>query len=319
MVAFYKHNISAWRGGTSDLSDRAYRVYHVIIEQIMLHEGPIPCHEKSLAGLSNRSTRDFRAAFQELIAAGKLQLIAGKIWNNRAEFELEGIWANRENAAKGGRKVGGRSVNGPRTVGERFVNGAPMVGERHEISNEINGDEQASLNILASLKEESRGDLSSLRSDDASTRSPKPSKARRPKPRTPISEDSQPSEKDRAKANEVRMTDATFRHEWRKFRDYHLREASQMADWSAAWRTWAGGWQDRGSKQFAGPVSGGNTPSTSTEPDWRALVSAYCAGGAWQWSKMSPEPGTPGCKVPADIIGEFSERLPKFFAERSVA
>ena len=55
MAHFYKHNITDWRDGTASLSDRAYRVYHIIVEQIMLNEGPILYHDKSLAGLSNRS------------------------------------------------------------------------------------------------------------------------------------------------------------------------------------------------------------------------------------------------------------------------
>jgi uncharacterized protein YdaU (DUF1376 family) len=84
MVAFYKHDIAAWRGGTASLSDRAYRVYHVIIEQIMLAEGPILLHDRSMAGLSNRSTRDFRAALKELSDLGLVYVEGGKIGNLRA-------------------------------------------------------------------------------------------------------------------------------------------------------------------------------------------------------------------------------------------
>jgi len=63
-------------------------------------------------------------------------------------------------------------------------------------------------------------------------------KASRAKPRTSISEDQQPAERDCEAAKEAGLSGAAFREEWRKFRDYHRAKGSLMADWSAAWRTW---------------------------------------------------------------------------------
>ena len=67
MVAFYKHDIAAWRGGTASLTHEQYRVYHVLVEQMMLDEGSILVHERMLAGLSNMSTRAFRSALDDLV------------------------------------------------------------------------------------------------------------------------------------------------------------------------------------------------------------------------------------------------------------
>lgn len=106
MVQFYKHDIAQWRGGTVMLSDRAYRVYHVLVEEIMLNEGPVPLHERSLAGKSNRSVRDFRAAMEELIEFGKITLRGGFVHNSRCENELNSIRTNREHASNGGRNSG---------------------------------------------------------------------------------------------------------------------------------------------------------------------------------------------------------------------
>lgn len=118
MAVFYKHHIMDWRSGTSGLSDRAYRVYHVIIEEIMLNDGPVPLHERSLAGKSNRSTRDFRAALAELIEAGKVILKDGFLHNPRAEAELDAMQKSREKYPKSPRKVDEKSANTPRIVGE---------------------------------------------------------------------------------------------------------------------------------------------------------------------------------------------------------
>lgn len=145
MVAFYKHHILDWRGGTASLSDRAYRVYHVIVEQIMLNEGPIPYHDRTLAGLANRSTRDLRMAVDELVEAGKITVADGLISNKRASDELVGVKTNRENAAKGGRTPREQSANGRRTVRE--------LSEKH---NEINSETEATLHDVVSLKEKRR-------------------------------------------------------------------------------------------------------------------------------------------------------------------
>lgn len=142
-MQFYKHDIVQWRGGTVGLSDRAYRVYHVLVEEIMLNEGPVPHHERSLAGKSNRSARDFRAALAELVAAGKVTIRAGMIENLRAEKELKSVRKLREHAAKGGRTLRERSANGPRKVGE--------LDEKH---NDNNGALEA---VLHSDKKHYRG------------------------------------------------------------------------------------------------------------------------------------------------------------------
>jgi len=178
MVAFYKHDIPAWRGGTATLSDRAYRVYHVIVEQIMLHEGPVALHERSLAGLANRSIRDFRAALAELIAAGKVRIDEEKIHNVRAESELVQIEANRQNAAKGGRaarqkpakiplEVGEKSVKHPREVRETLTNTPREARDATNNSNENNAESEASLNKLWSLKEKTREEVEERKKDAA--------------------------------------------------------------------------------------------------------------------------------------------------------
>ncbi len=106
MVQFYKHDIAQWRGGTVMLSDRAYRVYHVLVEEIMVNEGPVALHERSLAGKANRSVRDFKAAMEELIGFGKITVRGGFVHNSRCENELRSIRTNREHASTGGRVSG---------------------------------------------------------------------------------------------------------------------------------------------------------------------------------------------------------------------
>jgi uncharacterized protein YdaU (DUF1376 family) len=102
MVGFYKHDVAAWRGGTASLTHEQYRVYHVIIEEIMVQEGPILPHERMLAGVANMSVRAFKAALNMLLEAGKLRLEGGRLTNVRAGKELDFVRNNRENAKTGG-------------------------------------------------------------------------------------------------------------------------------------------------------------------------------------------------------------------------
>lgn len=156
MVAFYKHSIIDWRNGTAQLSDRAYRVYHVVIEQIYLNEGPIRLHERTLAGLSNRSVRDLQRALEELYEVGKLSLVDGRLHNRRASFELEGVEANRENAGKGGRTPRGNPARSPREVGEIAPTTERALRDTQEILSEINGRNEAPLHSDGSLKDKTR-------------------------------------------------------------------------------------------------------------------------------------------------------------------
>lgn len=104
MVAFYKHDIPAWMDGTENLTDGAYRLYHVVCQLIYLNEGPITLNEHGIAGRCRQSIRTFRANLKELIDARKLVLSEGRLANSRAEKELEKVGENRVNAGKGGKK-----------------------------------------------------------------------------------------------------------------------------------------------------------------------------------------------------------------------
>ncbi|MGX9980682.1 DUF1376 domain-containing protein [Methylobacterium fujisawaense] len=62
--------------------------------------------------------------------------------------------------------------------------------------------------------------------------------AKRAKAKTRIEQDTQPDERHLADARERQVGGDELRTEWRRFRDYHLKEASTFADWHAAWRNW---------------------------------------------------------------------------------
>lgn len=144
MVGFYKHDIPAWMNGTETLSDSAYRAYHVVVQLIMLNEGPITLTERGLSGRCNMTVKAFGRALAELVAAGKVTVEDGRIHNARAGRELESVMKNRENAGKGGKT---RAIRAE--TQKNSPDGAPNPLQTNDAP-------QAALETLPSLKEKRR-------------------------------------------------------------------------------------------------------------------------------------------------------------------
>lgn len=254
MASFYKHHIMDWRSGTSGLSDRAYRVYHVIIEEIMLNDGAVPLHERSLAGKSNRSTRDFRAALDELVEAGKVIVKDGFLHNPRAEAELDAIQKSREKYPKTPRKVDEYSANSPR-----------IVRELAEKPNDFNGD---SLQIREDKIREDKKDLVSAPA--------------RSKKGTRLPEDWQPKPDLIETATKAGLSASQFDTEIAKFRDYWQARAGSQGvklDWDATARNWMRTAAERINPAPRNSPSPQTTPASAVwinrgSPQWQAWTKA---------------------------------------------
>jgi uncharacterized protein YdaU (DUF1376 family) len=103
---FYQHYITDWMDSTEGLDDGAYRVYHVIIQMIYQHGGPIKLSERGLAGRCNQARPTFRKNLETLISLGKLKRIDDKITNKRAQSELERREEVSKNKAEAGKLSG---------------------------------------------------------------------------------------------------------------------------------------------------------------------------------------------------------------------
>ncbi len=79
MVTWYKHDIPAWMDLTEGLGSAEYRVFHTVVQRIVLNDGPISIAEKSIAGCCNQSTRALRKSLTWLVDHGFLAITEGKI------------------------------------------------------------------------------------------------------------------------------------------------------------------------------------------------------------------------------------------------
>ena len=252
MVAFYKHDIVAWRKGTAGLSDRAYRVYHVIVEQIMQNESALPYHELSLAGLANRSVRDFRLAFAELTELNLVRLDGRFIRNARAESELEAIEANRVNAAKGGRSKKTRGPfdgNSTETHARESVEhsaSSPRARDEFEENLNKNNDGCEAPLVSDSKPKRRREDVDVDEKEDISASACAPAdpsqkpkrKSRKKLEESQLSADAQPNEAQRQLAEAAGLDKAAFRFHWQAFRSWFVQREEWRSDWVATWSNW---------------------------------------------------------------------------------
>lgn len=87
-----------------------------------------------------------------------------------------------------------------------------------------------------------------------------PKRAARQKVRSRIDEERPPSVADIGYAESKGYPKQWVSEQWERFRDYHIREGSLMADWPAAWRTWV-----QNAKKFNGVNDHGKTDQANTE------------------------------------------------------
>ncbi|NBT33292.1 MAG: DUF1376 domain-containing protein [Rhodobacteraceae bacterium] len=120
MSNFYKLDPAKWDNGTANLSLEEEAAYLRIVNAIHKHDGGVPDNDRVIAGMFRCSTRKARALVNALVAAGKLTIEGGEIWNDRARSDLvhRGFVSNSmaENGAKGGRT---RAENASKALKEK--------------------------------------------------------------------------------------------------------------------------------------------------------------------------------------------------------
>ncbi|KQQ23717.1 hypothetical protein ASF53_05165 [Methylobacterium sp. Leaf123] len=308
MVGFYKHDIPAWMDGTEALSDGAYRAYHVIVQLIMLNEGPIALNERGLAGRCNQTLKLFLRHLDELVRAGKLVVEGGRISNSRAARELDSVQKNRENAGKGG-KISGQRRKNPADL----ENGTANLLQNNEPS-------EVPLHKDRSLKEKRREDT------------PVVPKGTEPEgfaefwaayPRRRGDNPRKTALKAYAAAIGRGATPAAMMVGVGRYAA-HLAEIGKIGtEFVAQASTWLN--QDRFEPPTgqAGPLSG-QPPDHSaylaglTDDDWRRHVQGWRrTGGQWLLAQRTAPPDDPRTLVPQRILDEFS--IPAAGAPRQLA
>ncbi|MBB2964330.1 DUF1376 domain-containing protein [Methylobacterium sp. R2-1] len=297
MVGFYKHDIPAWMDGTEALSDGAYRAYHVIVQLIMLNEGPIALNERGLAGRCNQTLKLFLRHLDELVRAGKLAVEEGRISNTRAARELEIVQKNRENAGKGGK------ISGQRRNSSADMENSPANSLKN------NESDRAPLHKIRSLKEKRRDNT------------PIVPKGTEPDgfaefwaayPRRGGDNPRKPALRAYVAAIRRGATHAVIMANLRRYAADLAERGKIGSEFVAQATTWLN--QDR-FEPMAGQTDPLGGPSSDpraflaslTDDDWRRHVSGWRrTGGQWLLAQRTAPPNDPRTLVPQHILDEFS-------------
>ena len=313
MVGFYKHDIPAWMDGTEGLSDGAYRAYHVILQLIMLNEGPIARNERGIAGRCNQTLKTFSRNLAELIAARKLRVVDGKLDNGRAATELMAIRANRSNAAKGGkssRKVEKISENLEKTPAD--LEKSQESGGFHPANPLENRDPgQASLKQDSSLKEKRRED------------SPIVPKGTDPEGFAEFWQAYPKRDGDNPRKTAVRaygkaLRDGADPPALLRATKALAAEMQLKGKLGTELVPMAATWLNQGRfERFTDPARTGNGTSSDpaaflaklSEDDWRVHLRRWVStGGQWHLAQRTPPPDDPKTKVPLHLLAELNIR-----------
>lgn len=139
---WYKRYPSDFLMGVLCLSFEEKCAYSICLDLIYDRGGPIPDDAQWLANVCGISTRRWRSLRDSLVKAGKLFVVDGMLFNERAERELVALddqtEIDVENGAKGGRKRAENAAKTPRKPSENDPD-----------SNDINGVGQAKLEARA--------------------------------------------------------------------------------------------------------------------------------------------------------------------------
>lgn len=97
---WYKREPQAFLRGVQSMGPDLIGAYAVILDILYARGGNMPRDDRHLSGVLGCSIRKARSLTDALIAAGKIQIIDGKIVNERASIEFEMRRNQRETSVK---------------------------------------------------------------------------------------------------------------------------------------------------------------------------------------------------------------------------
>lgn len=97
---WYKREPQAFLRGAQGMGPEMIGAYAVILDILYARGGDMPRDDRHLSGVLGCSIRKARSLTDAIIAAGKIQIVDGKIINERASIEFEMRRNQRETSVK---------------------------------------------------------------------------------------------------------------------------------------------------------------------------------------------------------------------------
>lgn len=129
---WYKRYPSDFISGTLRMSLEEKGALSMVLDLIYDRGGPIPDDPQWVARVCGCSTRKWKKIKSKLVEFGKIELVDGKIYNARANYELNGRRLNGEHVGEKSVKTGDKpEINGSKP--------ARKPAENEVVSNKTNG------------------------------------------------------------------------------------------------------------------------------------------------------------------------------------
>ena len=234
-VDFYHDD---WLAGTMELSAEQRGVFITLCALYWSKSARVPENDQWLAGMCSMSVRKWKIVKQQLIDLGKIEVVDGFIYQERAEIEYENATNIKERAKINGAKGGSKSAE-LRARALKRNNRASSSG-----SSAASSKAQATVQppTPTPIKEKEEGKPSSKNKGPRGSR---------------LSDDwVLPQDWGRWAVDEG-FVNSVIRFEAEKFRDYWTSKAGQGAakvDWFATWRNWM---------RNVKPIAGSATPDST--------------------------------------------------------
>lgn len=207
---YYKRFPSDWLAGTAGLTAEQKGVYDTVLELLYDRGEPIKDEPRELARITGcSSTRRYSLIRDQLVAAGKLQLVDGYLTNPRWERQYDVEQQEAEVLGQNGSKVRKDSrKNTPQN--------SPGLFDNNDLTKK---------GFEPNQSPESRVHESSTH-------------GRRKAPRRTMPEGWTPGEREVAYASKVGITGSKLDVETTKFVRHHLSRGTLIANMYATWQTW---------------------------------------------------------------------------------
>lgn len=264
--------------GVADLEADEGWVYVIALNLIYDRGGPIPFEPDRLARRCRLRKNVVERVVRQLVDAGKLTLEDGKLSNPKAERMLEGRL---------------------KTVG----NSSRAARVRWEKDRENNGSDDAT----AMPSQCDRNAILEARSQKLENNPLPPAggKKSRRKPETALPDDFPDLKALQDAKAKVLASGAAVRitSEAEKFRNHAAQNDRRARDWPAAWRNWILNAIERAPQ--IGLVA--SRPTGDDHDPWPYRMRVWANQEGWNDVDWGPEPGQPGCRVPAQHLPPAAE------------
>jgi uncharacterized protein YdaU (DUF1376 family) len=141
MSKFYRMDPWAWDDGTTGLSLEQEAAYLRIVNATNKSDEPIMANRFALAGMFRCNTEKAMRLLRDLEAAGKVQLVEGRIHNKRADQEIEyrrTLSATRAQAASNRKPTDTEPAPNPSATGEQPTANPPATDDAKPLQS-LNG------------------------------------------------------------------------------------------------------------------------------------------------------------------------------------